>query len=394
MATTAKRPAPNPLRAGLRVGGASEPTVFVIYGASGDLSQRKLLPAIYNLAVARPNGELVRLSNLVSLDEARGPAQIDRFARQRKVTVVANLDHLPLGDAVKKVDEIVARMDLPQLYGIRYGNRAKSMAETGSNFVIAFVLSVVFMYMILAAQFESFLHPITIMLALPLTLPQHVILHDGQAASVTVLIAQALEDPLRRVTLLRRPRLIILQHLIDDPDEPVQLRPGRRSAPPVPRRNREHQHLGDRPRVNPKPPRRLATAQPLDPHSMADPSIQLHALHPPALCTLRKGATCRGIFAPAQPNFLAASVRDFVSGAYSLPHRIERWVLPVSQQHPRALDPARRLRPRPRNRLQLRQIRSSDRKLDHSPRCRHHLRLIERIKAQATRLHWPDESHA
>ena len=49
MATTAKRPAPNPLRAGLRVGGASEPTVFVIYGASGDLSQRKLLPAIYNL---------------------------------------------------------------------------------------------------------------------------------------------------------------------------------------------------------------------------------------------------------------------------------------------------------------------------------------------------------
>ena len=51
MATTAKRPAPNPLRTGLRVGGASEPTVFVIYGASGDLAQRKLLPAIYNLAV-------------------------------------------------------------------------------------------------------------------------------------------------------------------------------------------------------------------------------------------------------------------------------------------------------------------------------------------------------
>jgi HAE1 family hydrophobic/amphiphilic exporter-1 len=127
--------------------------------------------AIYNLAVARPNGELVRLSNLVTLDEARGPAQIDRFARQRKVTVVANLDHLALGDAVKKVDEIVARMDLPQLYGIRYGNRAKSLAETGTNFVLAFVLSVVFMYMILAAQFESFLHPITIMLSLPLSIP-------------------------------------------------------------------------------------------------------------------------------------------------------------------------------------------------------------------------------
>lgn len=127
--------------------------------------------AIYNLAVARPNGELVRLSNLVTLDEARGPAQIDRFSRQRKVTIVANLDHLPLGDAVKKVNEIVAKVDMPQLYGIRWANRAKSLAETGTNFAIAFLLSVLFMYMILAAQFESFLHPITIMLSLPLSIP-------------------------------------------------------------------------------------------------------------------------------------------------------------------------------------------------------------------------------
>ncbi|MEW6270974.1 MAG: efflux RND transporter permease subunit [Thermodesulfobacteriota bacterium] len=127
--------------------------------------------AIYNLAVKRPNGELVRLSNLVTLDEARGPAQIDRFSRQRKVTVVANLDHLALGDAIKHVDRIVAKLDLPQLYSIRYANRAKSLAETGTNFTIAFALSVVFMYMILAAQFESFLHPITIMLSLPLSIP-------------------------------------------------------------------------------------------------------------------------------------------------------------------------------------------------------------------------------
>src|SRR5690606_4747945 len=88
--------------------------------------------AIYNLAVARPNGELVRLSNLVTLDEARGPAQIDRFSRQRKVTIVANLEDLPLGDAVKRVNEIVRELDLPQLYDIRWANRAKSLAETGT----------------------------------------------------------------------------------------------------------------------------------------------------------------------------------------------------------------------------------------------------------------------
>ena len=127
--------------------------------------------AIYNLAVARPNGELVRLSNLVTLGEACGPAQIDRFSRQRKVTIVANLEDLPLGDAVKRVNEIVRELDLPQLYDIRWANRAKSLAETGTNFAIAFLLSVLFMYMILAAQFESFLHPITIMLSLPLSIP-------------------------------------------------------------------------------------------------------------------------------------------------------------------------------------------------------------------------------
>jgi len=127
--------------------------------------------AIYNLAVARPSGELVRLSNLVTLDEARGPAQIDRLSRQRKVTIEANLEDLPLGDAVKRVSEIVRQLDLPQLYEIRWANRAKSLAETGTNFAIAFLLSVLFMYMILAAQFESFLHPITIMLSLPLSIP-------------------------------------------------------------------------------------------------------------------------------------------------------------------------------------------------------------------------------
>ncbi len=127
--------------------------------------------SIYNLAVARPNGELVRLSNLVTLDEQRGPAQIDRFARQRKITIVANLDKLPLADAMAHATRIAAELDMPQQYRIRWANFAKSFTETGRNFMIAFSLSFVFMYMILAAQFESFLHPITIMLSLPLSIP-------------------------------------------------------------------------------------------------------------------------------------------------------------------------------------------------------------------------------
>ena len=122
-------------------------------------------------------------------------------------------------------------------------------------------------------------------LALPLTLLQHVVLHDGQAAAITMLGAQPLEDPLRDVTLLRWTALIILQDLIDDADERVQLRPGRRAATPVSGRNRESQHLRYSPRVDPETSRRLTTAQTLNPHRMSDLPVKLHALHPSALCT-------------------------------------------------------------------------------------------------------------
>jgi HAE1 family hydrophobic/amphiphilic exporter-1 len=127
--------------------------------------------AIGDVTIAAPSGELVRLANLAQLSEERGPAQIDHHNRQRKVTVVANLDGIPLGAAVDRIRALVADLDMPPTYGLVFTGRAKSLGESNANFLLAFLLSFVFMYMILAAQFESFLHPVTIMLALPLTLP-------------------------------------------------------------------------------------------------------------------------------------------------------------------------------------------------------------------------------
>lgn len=126
---------------------------------------------LYQLSVPSQKVGLVKLGNLVTLEEAKGPAQIDRQSRQRQITILANLDNLALGDAMAKIQQFVKEMNLPINYQTDFSGRAKTLAETVDSFVIALVLSIIFMYMVLAAQFESFLHPITIMLSIPLSVP-------------------------------------------------------------------------------------------------------------------------------------------------------------------------------------------------------------------------------
>ena len=113
----------------------------------------------------------VRLGNVVRLEEAQGPNTIDRFGRQRQVVVSANLKGIALGDGVGKVEQYVSNMGLPQEYRFEFIGQAKTLKESNAGFALIFGLSFLFMYMILAAQFESFVHPITILLALPLTVP-------------------------------------------------------------------------------------------------------------------------------------------------------------------------------------------------------------------------------
>ena len=115
--------------------------------------------------------EMVPLGNFVRFEEARGPNQIDRFQRQRRVTLVANLGTYSLGEAVQEVERVVAGMDLPPEYRVVMVGRAKQLRETLTNFLTAFLVAVVFMYMVLAAQFEHFIHPVSILLAVPLSLP-------------------------------------------------------------------------------------------------------------------------------------------------------------------------------------------------------------------------------
>ncbi len=140
-----------------------------------ELPMRDRPDRIAELRVPSPKAGLVQLANLATLELAKGPSTIDRFGRQRQVVISANLDGKALGNAVAALSEHVRSMNLPPNYRWEFIGRAKALAESNYNFLIAFVLSFIFMYMILAAQFESFVHPITILLALPLTLPFAVI---------------------------------------------------------------------------------------------------------------------------------------------------------------------------------------------------------------------------
>jgi HAE1 family hydrophobic/amphiphilic exporter-1 len=123
------------------------------------------------LTVAGAGGQLVRLANLAHLAPGTSPGQIDRYAQGRQTTVVANLYQKPLGEAMDQALAIVREMDLPPGYRVIPLGQAKLLQEALWNFLIAFVLALAFIYMVLAAQFESFVHPVTIMLSMFLAIP-------------------------------------------------------------------------------------------------------------------------------------------------------------------------------------------------------------------------------
>jgi HAE1 family hydrophobic/amphiphilic exporter-1 len=132
---------------------------------------RKDAKQIENLSVPGADGNLVKLSNITSMVSGTSPAQIDRFAQERQITVISNLFNKPLGEAVNQANGILKEMNMPPAYSASYLGRGKLMQEAFLNFILAFVLSLIFIYIVLAAQFESFLHPVTIMVSIFLSIP-------------------------------------------------------------------------------------------------------------------------------------------------------------------------------------------------------------------------------
>ncbi len=136
-----------------------------------DRKDRSDADIVERLPLRAPKTGLVPLSQVANLSEGRGPSEIERYNRQRLVTIYANLENLDLGRATEHIASLVRDMKLPPGYGSALTGRGKQMGEGMQNMLLAFALAFIFMYIVLAAQFESFLHPITILLSLPLTLP-------------------------------------------------------------------------------------------------------------------------------------------------------------------------------------------------------------------------------
>ena len=136
-----------------------------------DRKDRSNADIIEQLPLLSSQAGLVPLSQVSKLEPGQGPTRIDRFNRQRLVTVYGNLDGVDLGSTTERVAAITAAMKMPPAYKGVFMGQGKMMAEALGNFLIAFGLAFIFMYIVLAAQFESFLHPVTILLSLPLTLP-------------------------------------------------------------------------------------------------------------------------------------------------------------------------------------------------------------------------------
>jgi len=134
--------------------------------------QRNDVESVSGLMVPSTTSSLVRIDNVAKLDRGTGPTSIIRLDRQFSVAVSADLrPGVALDGAVPIVRDEIKKLKLPQGYRAKFSGQSKVLDETAANMIIAITLASIFVYMVLVAQFESFVQPLIIMTALPLSVP-------------------------------------------------------------------------------------------------------------------------------------------------------------------------------------------------------------------------------
>jgi multidrug efflux pump subunit AcrB len=134
--------------------------------AAGD---RKTPEDLARMTMTGPKGA-VKLGDIARFSYGEGPQVIEREDRNRQIQVWATPRGRSLGEIVDEVKPRIAALKLPAGASVFYDGQIRMMKETNENMGMALLLAVIFIYIVLASQFESFIHPVTIMLTLPLAL--------------------------------------------------------------------------------------------------------------------------------------------------------------------------------------------------------------------------------
>ncbi|PIX24782.1 MAG: AcrB/AcrD/AcrF family protein, partial [Deltaproteobacteria bacterium CG_4_8_14_3_um_filter_45_9] len=121
------------------------------------------------ISIRTPKGGLIRLAQVVKVEEGTGPNLVNRKDRQRSATIYAETaGGKALGEAIAEVEGLTKKY-LPSGYSHSFGGQAEAFKESFQYLIMALVQAIIIIYMVLAMQFNSFVHPLTVMLALPLS---------------------------------------------------------------------------------------------------------------------------------------------------------------------------------------------------------------------------------
>jgi hydrophobe/amphiphile efflux-1 (HAE1) family protein len=113
---------------------------------------------------------LVPITDIGTITQGVGPSKINRYARQKEIRVDANLDKRFLGVVLADINKETSKLPLESGYSINVIGQGQTQSESFGNILLSLMLAIVFVYIVLAAQFDSFIHPFSIMLALPMSI--------------------------------------------------------------------------------------------------------------------------------------------------------------------------------------------------------------------------------
>lgn len=133
-------------------------------------AERETIHDLGNILITAPNGLTVPVKEVAKLQQKVGPSTINRENQTHIISVTSKLRGRSLGEVIKDIQLSLTDLEMPQGYELEYGGQNKDMMESFKNLGLALIMAIILVYMILAAQFESLVHPLTIMFSVPLAL--------------------------------------------------------------------------------------------------------------------------------------------------------------------------------------------------------------------------------